>query len=152
MCCNAALYHQKQEKRKPLFQKIFKFPDYEAGQWYLETAFKYNARLKAFAKLPYKLDIIHPVFEIETWVTKIFKLIFSSLARKTVNFHLGFYLTSFNDEAISKSQNGVSAGNSLRDTMEKLILAQVSISNEDNRVSNNLKHFCTIFIMPCILM
>ena len=38
--------------------------------------------------------------------------IFSLLARKTVNFHLVCYLTSLNDEAISKSLNGVSPGNS----------------------------------------
>ena len=39
--------------------------------------------------------------------------IFSLLARKTVNFHFVYYLTSLNDEAISKSLNinGVSPGN-----------------------------------------
>ena len=61
---------------------------------------------------------IHPVFEMETGVTKIYPQIFSLLARKTVNYHLVCYLTSLKDEAISKSPNGVSPGNSPGETRE----------------------------------
>ena len=51
-------------------------------------------------------------------MTKIYKLIFLLLAKNTVNVHLLCYLTSLNDEAISKSQNGVSPGSSTDDTIE----------------------------------
>ena len=43
---------------------------------------------------------------------------FLSLARKTEYVHLVSYLTSLSDEAISKSQNGVSPGSSTDDTIE----------------------------------
>ena len=60
-------------------------------------------------------------------MTKIDELYISLLARKTVISYLVCYLTSLNDEAISKSQSGFFPRNGPDDT--PMILAQVSISN-----------------------
>ena len=57
-------------------------------------------------------DTIHPV------AVKMYDLIFSLLARKTVNYHLVCNLTLLIDEAISKCQNGVSPRNVPDDMME----------------------------------
>ena len=62
-----------------------------------------------------------------------------------------FYLTSLNDEAMSKSQNGVSPGNSPRSYDGKLILAQVSISNNmacTIKMMYQAENFVTRFLNP----